>query len=1224
MESNLQGVLSGYIINKIGGSMTKRLILLFLLIFTAQLMFGSITMTYDFDKPVIENAVDYTKISLQDCFSNGVTAQPEIPYKGVLIYLPQSEEITSINVRLGKAQEIILDKALFPVQQQYPLSLMEDAKFTEPNMEIYNSAKAFPYERTKNIRTDFMAGHSVGSFAFSPIEYYPLENRLVWYTQATLEIETAVTNAGLEAQNLRKDNSSVYNRLIKSVDNPQMVPMPNSARNSGIDYLIIYPEAYLTQIQQIEYYHNIRNRSVELISIEHIENNPLPNGASYRDTPEKIREYIKYYYSQPTNDLQFVLLAGDDDVIPHRGFYAGNEAETDYDIPADCYYSNLNGSWDADNDNVFGEEQETDLMPELAVGRICFNDASELDDIINKLHKFTEEPVVNLVETSLMVGEWLWEGPTWGGDSMDELIGNTNLYGYETTGFPEDWTFSTLYDRTYGYEEAWSGSQLYPLMNAGPTYINHLGHSNTNYNMRLTNNTVTTNNITNNGNNGNFSVIFTQGCYAGAFDNRGTSVGNYGADSITERFTAIETSAVAMISHSRYGWGQQGSTNGVSQKFHRQWVDAIFTEEIAEIGETLNDCKIDNIPMMDNGTMYWVYYETNLFGDPAMNLWKETPLVITDNISNVWEQGQASYPLDITTSEVTAALINNDNEILWSGERDIFGNLSVVTTSSLMAGNYRLILNAANHLPKVLDIEIVQDNLPYIAITSIVNNNSTTNFNANDFTSFNLDVKNFGTDNYVGDAYMKLISMSDYLEVLQDSVYIGSLNGQEILSFTNVFEVHNLGGYPDLEEAELRFITYFGDETSTNQSHLTLNASNVTLGAVALANSALAPDANTNNPINLSFTNSGSGYARNIDLIFYSYYNGVTVSPASYQIVEIAPQETITLEDIFTLNINDSLEDYDPGNFVVTVVDPFFSVNEFIYDFLVGLDQFTFETGNDGFITEQPNSQFVNQWHRSDYENNTPNGSFSFKFGGNNASNYSNSAYGYLITPSFNIVANSQFIFSQKMNAEKDATNPTYAWDGGYIEMSINGGAFNIIEPLGGYPYYMRTNQASPIAGSTPVYSGTIPWSEEIFNLGSASGQVQFRFVFGSDGATTGEGWYVDDVHIVSPTDNITNDVELLTARINSNYPNPFNPETTINYTIPVNSSKANSLVEIEIYNLKGQKVKTLLKENKSPGNYQVVWKGTNDQAKSVASGIYFAKLKVGKSTDFKKMVLMK
>ncbi|HOR30553.1 MAG TPA: C25 family cysteine peptidase, partial [Candidatus Syntrophosphaera thermopropionivorans] len=64
-------------------------------------------------------------------------------------------------------------------------------------------------------------------------------------------------------------------------------------------------------------------------------------------------------------------------------------------------------------------------------------------------------------------------------------------------------------------------------------------------------NQVTPTTITNNGVNHNFSIIFTQGCYAGAFDNRETDVGSYTVDSITEKFTSMSTAAVAMIAHSR-------------------------------------------------------------------------------------------------------------------------------------------------------------------------------------------------------------------------------------------------------------------------------------------------------------------------------------------------------------------------------------------------------------------------------------------------------------------------------------------------------------------------------------------------------------------------------------------------------------------------------------------------------------------------------------------------
>lgn len=1206
--------------------MTKRTLLIFVIVVFTQLMFGVIVQSYTFFEPTVKVEGDFSKIVMDNSFLNGVAAQPEIPYKGVMLYLPTSEEITSVNVKRGNAQEIKLDKPLFPVQQQYPLSLLEQAKFTEPDSDIYNSAKPFPADKSKNIRTDFMAGHSVGSFAVALVDYYPQENRLVWYAEITIEVETGITEAGEEAQLLRKDTESVVARLSRSVDNPEMVPMPTDERSVGVNYLIIYPEAYLTQIEEIKQYHNIRNRTVKLLSMEYIQANEVPNGASYRDLQEKIREYIKYYYSQPANDIQYVLLAGDDDVIPHRGFYSNNDVQEDYDIPADCYYSNLDRDFDANGNGVFGEQMDADLMPELAIGRVCYNNAEELDNIIHKLHKFSEEPVLGSIKSSLMVGEYLWEGPTWGGDHMDELIGFTNIHGYQTDGFPEDWAYSKVYDRDYGYSDAWSNVQLYPHLSQGPTYVNHLGHSFTNYNMRLSNRHVTPQNISNNGVTANYSVHFTQGCYAGSFDNRGTNPGSYGDDCITEKFTAISTSAVAMISHSRYGWGVQGSTNGASQKYHRQWANAIFTEEIDAIGETLNACKIANIPSMDSPTMYWIYYQTNLFGDPAMMLWRDEPNIIEENIVTTWNLGQPSYPLDITTESATAALLNSENELLWRGEKDILGNINVNTTTTLLAGEYTLVLNAPQCLPKVLTITIEQDDTPFIAIHNIEEVNSNNNlFGATDVISFNLTAQNHSSFDLNEDAYVKLISLNEFVEVTQDSLYIGHLLGNEAIDQHGVFEIRNLGGHEDLEEALLRFTTYFGTQQSVTQKQITLNASNVSLGSVAVVGSALSPEAGAQNALNLTFENNGSGFARGIELIFYSYYNGITITPNSYSIPEIEPHQTITIEDVFSLNITTNVEDYSPGNMVVTIVDPYYDVNEYFYDFLVGLNEYSFETGDDGFISEQPNDDYTNQWHRSDNQNNTPNGRYSFKFGGTGAGHYTNHAYGYLITPEFHIVSGSVFKFSHKMNAENDNQDEFAAWDGGYVEMSVNGGDYNIIEPVGGYPYYMNNNPANLIPGSTPVYSGIIQWSQAEFNLGTVSGNVRFRFVFGSDALTVREGWYVDDIFVEQPsTDNIFNEVELTQVKIKGNYPNPFNPETTIEYLVPYNESKSLQLVNIEIYNLKGQKVKTLLNENKSPGNYRVTWKGVNDDSQPVSSGIYFTKIKVGNVTDLHKMVLMK
>ena len=94
-----------------------------------------------------------------------------------------------------------------------------------------------------------------------------------------------------------------------------------------------------------------------------------------------------------------------------------------------------------------------------------------------------------------------------------------------------------------------------------------------------------------------------------------------------------------------------------------------------------------------------------------------------------------------------------------------------------------------------------------------------------------------------------------------------------------------------------------------------------------------------------------------------------------------------------------------------------------------------------------------------------------------------------------------------------------------------------------------------------------------------------------------------------------------------SNYPNPFNPSTTISFSIPNNSK-----VNISIYNLRGQKIKDLspslchpeLVEGRGANNYTIKWNGTDENNKSVSSGIYFYRLETGSKTVTKKMLLLK
>ncbi|MBC8416483.1 MAG: T9SS type A sorting domain-containing protein [Candidatus Cloacimonetes bacterium] len=102
------------------------------------------------------------------------------------------------------------------------------------------------------------------------------------------------------------------------------------------------------------------------------------------------------------------------------------------------------------------------------------------------------------------------------------------------------------------------------------------------------------------------------------------------------------------------------------------------------------------------------------------------------------------------------------------------------------------------------------------------------------------------------------------------------------------------------------------------------------------------------------------------------------------------------------------------------------------------------------------------------------------------------------------------------------------------------------------------------------------------------------------------------------PSDeNETGNLPILLS--SSNYPNPFNPTTTIAYSLP-----NDGMIELRVYNIKGQLVKTLVSGEQLAGSYEVVWNGKDNNDKSVSSGIYFYKLSTRDETIMKKILMLK
>jgi hypothetical protein len=92
-------------------------------------------------------------------------------------------------------------------------------------------------------------------------------------------------------------------------------------------------------------------------------------------------------------------------------------------------------------------------------------------------------------------------------------------------------------------------------------------------------------------------------------------------------------------------------------------------------------------------------------------------------------------------------------------------------------------------------------------------------------------------------------------------------------------------------------------------------------------------------------------------------------------------------------------------------------------------------------------------------------------------------------------------------------------------------------------------------------------------------------------------------------------------TELRQNFPNPFNPLTTVPYSV---GSEGAVHVTLRIYDVRGGLVTTLVDDLKSPGNYEADWDGSNSHGEQVASGIYFTRLVAGSYNNTRKLVLLK
>ncbi len=867
---------------------------------------GTIEQTYHFTGYKILNGETYQAIWLENTLLTGHTGEPVLPYSRVALMLPPGESAVSIEF-IGEEETVIPGFfTLYPRQQSRTLNDDSPVDF-QKNEQVYNTDAFYPSKSTGELLTQFMNGYSFAMSTFTPMKYNPVTGQVSFYKKVTIKITTKPSPAASKALQNLSNTETVKGKISRFVQNEKMIAQYPADNKSADDYqlMIITTAQYENNFDDLIEIYVDRGIKSEVVTKEYITAN-----ISGQDVQEKIRNYIIQEYQN--HNVEYVILGGDVELIPYRGFYCYVQSGSGYEdngIPADLYYSGLDGTWNDDNDNRWGEPGEDDLLPDIAVGRMPFSNTTELNNLKHKSISYQNSPVLGEFTSPLLAGEFLYSSPeTWGKDYIELLVGYHDDNGYTTIGIPEDNNIETLYE----HDQSWSGSDLIAKINNGKQFVHHCGHANETYVAHLSNGDITNSNFSGaNGVDHNYTFLQTHGCMCGSFDYN---------DCILEKMVTIQNFAVAVVGNSRYGWFNEGQTEGPAAHLHREMVDALYHEKLNHLGAAFAESKIQTAPWVtapgqwEEGALRWNFYDINILGDPVVSVLTDEPVSIQTTYQNAIPVGVPSTDVTVTSGgspmENFACTVIKDGEIAGVGYTNASGN-AVINFDPVFTevGDAQLVVSGYNCLPTYYDIQIIPNEGAYISFSeyqiddSQGNNNGEVDFGEE--IGLTVEVENVGTVQ-ADNVQVTLSTTDSYITITDGTENYGNIAGGQTVSVTNGFAFEVASDIPDqhLVTFDLEMV---GGDTWTSSFSITVNAPELTIGNISIddsqggnGNGILDPGEMAD--ITIQTTNSGHCACTNTLGLLTTNSTDISITSGSFDLGTVNVNETKNA--VFTITVN--------------------------------------------------------------------------------------------------------------------------------------------------------------------------------------------------------------------------------------------------------------------------------------------------------------------------------
>jgi hypothetical protein len=862
--------------------------------------------TYGADRFAFEARDGVTSVRLIGGQSEPRAGLPDLPSITERVELPDGQRVARVEILSLESAPLASGVRMATATRPLPGSFAIER--TAPDSTAYARAGFQPDPAATLALQGYEAGVGVALLRVSPVRWDAASGALERVTRLRVRL-VLETDPGHPLKRERTGLPWLKNSATAGVQGaarpallrsggaqPLQATQLPSLLGSPVEYLIITNDAMAAQMQRLADWKTESGMPAAVRTVSFIRAN-YPSGT---DDADRIRQFIRDAFQRW--GTQFVLLGGDTDVLPARYaytlfFYGGST------IPTDLYYQCLDGNWNSNGDDLYGEGywdpiqsgDNADILPDLWVGRAPVGTAAQAQQFVDRTLQYEKTPLGDYENSILFFAEVLfpqdWTPGTATNVDGAQLVENVLPY--------IDANPALHYGRLYeNYTDPrWKPGALQELkhvvvdsLDVGYNLAVHIGHGFRNV-MSCGDDNLTNNDALGLTNGNRYFNLYAIDCTSNAID----------FPCLGEAFLhASNGGAVTNIGSTRVDFPNTG------QLFQQEYFRLVFQDSVTTVGEAFARQKYPFLSYAFNDNVYrWTSMALLMLGDPSLRMWTGRPrtLTVTPPASIAVSDTQVTVHVAIGATPLYGATVTAYRAGIdfSSGTTDGAGNITLPFRPDTL-GSFTLTVTGYDCRPVELQVPVVAGSAaPVLAAQPATLDDGTGSgtsgnhdglLDAGETVDIRVPLRNNGSA--TATAVNAMLSTTDNLvSILAGTVSYGTIAVGALVTPTGAFRVALPPTFPDQREIPFSISLLDGSgRHSVEKFQVVARAPDLAsyshLVVDTGGNSDGRPDPGENVQEFIKVRNIGTGIARSVTLVLRKLDALSTVTDSTSALGDIA------------------------------------------------------------------------------------------------------------------------------------------------------------------------------------------------------------------------------------------------------------------------------------------------------------------------------------------------